>query len=188
MHSDSLNKLLVAFESLRFTEFIWTDLPQDGWTIERSRYKIIRVVWPAKVHHIADMASELSRLTPLNFLFKFSKLDRNRLESPNDNKLIVACTCQVQSVGRKPDTVHCFLVSSLQIVQVLRLDLECTKWFSKRPKFDSWVIISRKRWSYEVLFIVWIPIDWHYFVSLVMPWNLRDICLHLNNYKDQKET
>lgn len=98
-------------------------MPHDGCTVEGSRNQIRRVVGPAKIHDIANMPSELSWLPPLNAFESAPKLHRHRLELPNDDQLVIGSTSQEKTVGREPHAVHRFLVASVKIILVLRLDL-----------------------------------------------------------------
>lgn len=124
MHSHSLNKFFMSFQCLNLSLFGAVDLPNNGCPVQRSRNQKLRIIWPAEIHDISDMASKLPRMAPLNHFFDFAKLDWHGLELPNDDHLVVRSAGQELTIGRKSYTVDCFGVASRQIVQVRWLGLE----------------------------------------------------------------
>ena len=67
------------------------------------------------------MASQLSRVTPLDCFLNLTKLDRCHLELPNDNHLIVTATGKVLSIGAEAHDIDSGGVATLQIILVLWL-------------------------------------------------------------------
>ena len=57
VQSYTLNILFVSLKSLHLTEFIGGYSPQDGRAIKTCTHQIVRVIAPAKVHHVSNMAS-----------------------------------------------------------------------------------------------------------------------------------
>lgn len=77
MHRYALHKFLMSLESLNLSILVWWYLPQDCRTIQRPTEQKVWIIAPAKVHHITNVAPELSGLSPLDFLLEFAKLHRN---------------------------------------------------------------------------------------------------------------
>ena len=68
------------------------------------------------------MTSKLPWLSPLYLLFELAKLNWNRFKCPNDHELIIGATRQVLAIWRKSNAIYRFLVATMQVIEILRLN------------------------------------------------------------------
>ena len=84
---------------MNFAKFVLTYLPNNGCSVERSRYEKLGIIRPTEIHDIANMAPELPRMAPLYHFFDFAKLNWHGLELPNNDHLIIGAAGKELSVG-----------------------------------------------------------------------------------------
>ena len=144
------------------------------------------------------MTSKLPWLSPLYLLFELAKLNWNRFKRPNDHELIISATRQVLAIWRKSNAIHRFLVATMQVIEILRLDFgrafrfrtrvnlvfaeEASDWLGlELPKSDACIAVGHIGGRGKVLVAVGIEVNGHDLVLFIMPKNWRDIDLHILN-------
>lgn len=120
VHWDTLNHFLVTVKRLYLRELALRSTPENGGAIDRTRDETTGVLSPANVHNVADMASELAGVTPLDCLLLLSKFSWEKLQGPYNYHLIVWAGSQELSTRGESDYIHSGGVSTLQVIAVLR--------------------------------------------------------------------
>ena len=118
VHRDPLHHFLVSIKRLYLSKLPLSCAPQNRSPIDRAGHKAAGVPRPAYVHDVADVASELAGVPPLHSLLLLAELSGEQLEGPHHHHLVVGARRQVLTTRGKSYYVHCWGVSTLQIVPI----------------------------------------------------------------------
>ena len=69
----------MTFEGLQLGVLALLNAPEDRSAVEGARDEELRIGCPMQINYIADMASQLARVSPLDRLFCLAKLNGSHL-------------------------------------------------------------------------------------------------------------